>query len=551
MTETCKVSGRKFQITEKDLEFYKEMGVPTPQLCPEERQRLRLSFRNELNLYKRKCDLTGKDIISIYSPDKPYKVYDHNVWWSDQWDPLEYGRDFDFNRPFFEQFKELLDVVPRIGVLVLGDNENSDYTHDNYRLKNCYLVFDGEQGYDSLYGETFVITKSCVDFYQLTNCEFCYECVRCQDCHNVNFSSFCNNCSDSYFLQDCQGCRNCFGCCNLRQKEYHILNEPYSKEEYFEKIKTFEIGSHSALEKLKESSKEFFLKFPKKFVRGLMNENVIGDFLYNCKDCEECYDCSQLRDCKYCTDCQMAANDCHDIDIWGDGMQFCYNCEVTGAGAERIVASYYGALNASNVYHSYFCCNNVHNLLGCTGLTQKKYCILNKQYTKEEYKKLFQKIKKHMEKTGEWGEFFPAHLSSFAYNETVAQDFFPLKQEEAEKLGYKWKEKDPADYKKQSYATPDTINEVEDSIVDEILACSLCSRNYRITVPELKFYRRQSLPIPRNCFYCRHKARKSLKNPRQLFDRTCEKCQAPIRTTYQESQPEIVYCESCYLKEVR
>ena len=33
---------------------------------------------------------------------------------------------------------------------------------------------------------------------------------------------------------------------------------------------------------------------------------------------------------------------------------------------------------------------------GCVGFKHKQYCILNKQYTKEEYEKLVQKIIKQM-----------------------------------------------------------------------------------------------------------------------------------------------------------
>ena len=31
---------------------------------------------------------------------------------------------------------------------------------------------------------------------------------------------------------------------------------------------------------------------------------------------------------------------------------------------------------------------------------------------------------------GEWGEFFPSSLSPFGYNETVAQEYFPMTREE-------------------------------------------------------------------------------------------------------------------------
>lgn len=85
-------------------------------------------FRNERKLYKRTCDYSGKDIISIYSPDKPYKVYDQKIWRSDARDPMNYGMDFDFTKTFTENFGELMIQVPRISVLN-GYNENSEYTN--------------------------------------------------------------------------------------------------------------------------------------------------------------------------------------------------------------------------------------------------------------------------------------------------------------------------------------------------------------------------------------------------------------------------------------
>jgi hypothetical protein len=111
--KTCKVSGQPFPIYQSDLEFYdkisptfngKKFAIPTPTLCSEERERRRLARRNERKLYKTTSSLSGKSIISLYSPDKPYKVYSQDEWWSDKWDAMEYGRAFDDNQPFFEQF---------------------------------------------------------------------------------------------------------------------------------------------------------------------------------------------------------------------------------------------------------------------------------------------------------------------------------------------------------------------------------------------------------------------------------------------------------------
>ena len=125
MMKTCAVSGRKFEITEDDLRFYEKMDVPEPLLCPEERQRRRLAWRNERKLYYRNCDATGKKMLSIYPTETPCKrVFSPPAYWSDDWNALDYGRDFDFNRPFFEQFFELYYEVPQLGLL-LKEHENS------------------------------------------------------------------------------------------------------------------------------------------------------------------------------------------------------------------------------------------------------------------------------------------------------------------------------------------------------------------------------------------------------------------------------------------
>ena len=68
ITKTCTVSGQEFTITDKDQEFYEKMDVPLPTLCPDERRRRRLAIRNDLSLYNRKCDKTGKSIISVFAP---------------------------------------------------------------------------------------------------------------------------------------------------------------------------------------------------------------------------------------------------------------------------------------------------------------------------------------------------------------------------------------------------------------------------------------------------------------------------------------------------
>ena len=146
-TRACRACSTPFAITDRDMAFYEKVSptfngkkelISSPTLCPDCRQQRRLAFRNERKLYRRKCDVTGKEIISMYSPDKPYKVYDQKEWWGDRWDALKYGREFDFGRGFFEQLSDLIRAVPRM-TLVNVDNQNSPITNYTGNSKNIYL----------------------------------------------------------------------------------------------------------------------------------------------------------------------------------------------------------------------------------------------------------------------------------------------------------------------------------------------------------------------------------------------------------------------------
>jgi len=193
---------------------------------------------------------------------------------------------------------------------------------------------------------------------------------------------------------------------------------------------------------------------------------------------------------------------------------------------------------------------NCMNCFGCVGLKHKQYCILNVQYTEEGYEVLLPKIIEHMRSTGEWGEFFPITLSNFCYNESLAQDYFPIAEEEATCSAYLWLQPDTKEYQLSSWKIPDDISDVQDGIVGEALACESCKKNYKVIKQELSFYRKKGLPIPRECFECRYAMRRRAKNPRHLFSRPCSKCGQQLESTYAPDRAEMVYCEQCYLATV-
>ncbi|MBI2634192.1 hypothetical protein HYW82_00795 [Candidatus Peregrinibacteria bacterium] len=507
-------------------------------------------WRNERTLYRRKCDGTGKEIISVYSADKPFPVYENEYWYSDKWDALDHGRDFDFSRPFFEQFSELMNVVPQLARSAV-QNLNCDFTNQVGWCKNCYLIFEADFNENCYYSNNIYESRFTMDSLMVVNCELCHECVDCYDCYNLKFSQNCKNCSDSWFLKSCIGCHNCYGCINLRNKEYYFLNEKYSKDEYEKKIAALNLSTTEQLEKARLNFLEYCKKFPHKYMEGNQNEDCTGNYMSNNQRCYDCFDINNCQDCRYIFNSRYM-KDCCDVTVFGsrEGAELCYEVHETGAATRNIIGSDQIWSDCYDIFYSKLCLFNSHHLFGCAGLKKQSYCIFNKKYSPEKYEELKNKIVDHMKKTGEWGEFFPATICPYGYNETVANDWFPLTKKEAKDKGYKWKDADPREYKPQTYKIPVKIEEVSDAIVDEILACGECGKNYKVIMEELKLYRRHKLPIPQKCPDCRHKTRFNLRNKRNLCQRNCRKCNAEIITTFTPDRQEPVYCEKCYLQTV-
>lgn len=552
-----------FEITEDDLALLgklspeiggKTYSLPPPTLCFECRLRQKLCFHNEQHLYKRTCDFSGKSIISMYKPDAPVKVYDCDIWYSDAWDPLTYGKDIDFERPFFEQFHELLAAVPQLALSVVREyNVNSDYTNNNWKMKNCYLVSNAEECEGCSYGQLVEFSRDCMDVFAVQKCELCYECLNCIGSYNLRYCQFCNNCSDSWFLRDCTGCRHCFACANLHQKEYCIFNEQKTRTEYEAFLKNFASAKCSAVEDMHKRSMDFFLTKPVKATRGVQNIQVTGDIVSNSKNAHQCFDCKDLQDCRYMTNCQQGAKDSWGIHVWGAGMELCCEGCVVGKNVQRILFSYFVLEQCQSILYSLYCMRGSSDLFGCIGLRRKKYCILNKQYSQKEYEELSGRLIKHMQKTGEWGQYFPSAISPFGYNETDANLYLPLSKEDAVKKGFHWSDYEPiveADRTIPATKLPDDSSDIPDDVLNWAIVCETSGKPFKLTTQELRFYREHHLPIPRRHPEQRHHDRFAYKNPYRLWMRGCAKCRKEIQTSYAPQRPEKIYCEECYLQMV-
>lgn len=545
-TRTCTKCTGSFTVDDADLAFYKKRGVPPPTLCPHDRQRRRLTHRNLTNLYHRDCTLSKNKIISSYSPDSPCPVYDQEVWWSDQWDPLTYGRGFNFQKPFFEQFHELRLSVPRPNLLN-KNSQNSEYTHHSEGNKNVYMGFNVGFSEDCFYITNYCLNlKSCGDCYACDHLELCYECLDSKNCYNCSYTILSLQCSDSKFLFDCRNVQNSFLCWGLNNKQHHILNQPYSKENYELKMRELWDGSHQKREAALRTFLEIIkTKVTHRYAYILASENCTGDYIFNCKDVHDSYFALQSQDCRFGYDIGKM-KDCYDVYEPYQG-ELQYETHACNNGYDLIGCSM--CYHNNNLEYSELCYNSSF-LFGCIGLRHKQYCIFNKQYSKEEYFVLRDRIREHMKQNKEWGEFFPMEHSLFSYNESVAQEYFPKTKEEILQEGLSWKEDDRQNYKPATAIMPGNIRDVADTVSDETLQCGDCGRNYKILPQELAFYRSIQMPAPRLCFFCRRLKRASLRNPRQLWERRCTKCSIPVKSTFAPDRPETVYCEKCYLEAV-
>lgn len=580
--ENCKA---EFTLDTGDFAVFEKMNVPPPTWCPPCRFQRRLLFLNNRELYKRVCGLCGKSMVTMYAPESRAKVYCNHCWWSDRWDGAEYARDYDPSRPFLEQVRELYEATPQ---MALETNQptlvNSDYVNHSATAKNCYLIFGADECENVLYSELMLHNKDSMDSTMFSFSELCYGLVICGKCFRAFFSEDCESCHNIYFSKDCAGCSDCFGCVGLRNKRYHIWNQPYSKEAYQERLKEMKINSYRALAELKKKAQDFWLSHPRRFTHALRNANVTGEYVYESKNSKDIYDVAVgIEDSRYTQLLTMSGTkDACDYTLWGNGVQRVYEVMVAGEGVDNIKFSFQIWPNAHDIEYSTTVMSS-SNMFGCANIRNKQYCILNKEYTKADYEALRERIirdmneRPYMDRIGRrypYGEFFPPEFSLFGYNETYAADFFPLDRAAAEQKGFSWYEAKPSAHvpARKAADLPDTIAETDDAVLQELVGCADCGKAFRIISAELAFLRRFDLPAPRQCPNCRYKERWRRINMPGLHHRVCQckgagsengvyqntvshlhgvaPCAVEFQSAYAPNRPEIVYCEQCYNAEV-
>ncbi len=585
--QNCRI---QFVIEPDDFNFYEKIKVPPPTFCPECRLQRRMAFRNERTLYKRKCDLCGKDIMAMYPADAPFPIYCRDCWYGDGWDPMEWGQDYDFSKPFFVQLRELQIKVPRLH-LFQRNSPNSQFSNIIGESKNVYLGYSIVESEYVYYSKSVDRSAEVFDSLFSKNLKQCYENIYGDNNYNSHYLVHSRNCLDSRFLFDCVNCKHCVLSANLRNQEYVIRNKKYSKEEYQRELEQLNFGNAANVENLKKEFTELMRRSIHKYANILKSVSSTGNNILNAKNAQYCFDVYNVEDLRYCHRVIDLKNSM-DTNYTGLGSELIYEYNIGGKADYNVhfsVAALDGLRDSE--YTDY--CFSSSDLFGCIALRNKANCILNRQYPESEYNDLRDRILRQMDevpytdKAGRmyrYGEFFPIELSPHAYNETVAQEYWKLSKDEVLRNGYAWRDPETRSYQITMHPDnlPGHIKEVNDDILNLVVGCvhkgecnEQCTIAFKIIPDELQFYRKIGIPLPRFCPNCRHYARLREIEPMKLWHRACmcagktsdqqqayqyantaphfhgeNHCPNEFETSYAPERPEIIYCEPCYNAEV-
>ncbi|MFA6324674.1 MAG: hypothetical protein WCX46_00355 [Candidatus Paceibacterota bacterium] len=543
----CEHCKKDFSINQEELSLYKKVGIELPTICFFCRVKLHLSFWLFGKFRKCKSDLSGESLITVLPEKSRYPIYTLHEWHSDIWDANDYAQDYDPSSSFLEQLKELQEKVPRPHQNG-SKNTNCDWCDDVWNSKNCYLSRSMEVCEDLYYSYRNLWVKNSIDVTVCFNSERCFDSVNCHNSYKLFYSRNCKDCIDSYFLEDCRNCQSCFMCWNLRGKSYCIENKQYKREEYLEKIKLLKLDSYNNIQNFKRRLDEVSkVDTVHRENFNLKIFNSTGDNLTNTKDCHNCF---TINDSENSYSCIRGMKINSSIDTGG-----CWYSEMLGncSGCLNAYALKYCSWSSSRYSEYLDLCIECENCFGCVGLKKKKYCILNKQYSKEEYQEIREKIINDMKKEGEYGKFLPYSMSAGPFNFSTSFLYFPeTNKEEILKLGGYWE--DVNENLTEGIPTselPDSINNTPEDICSKALICPKTGWRFNIAENELNFYKQNNIPLPRYHFDVRIKENMKYTTVLRAYPYKCFYCKKDINAYYPpEWKYKKIACEECYKQNI-
>lgn len=557
---TCKWSGShphcedEFKITSEDISFLKMLRVPAPNFCPTCRRIRRLVHMSMMNLSKRPCEAPAhaEKMIAVFPEECPFPVYDYQYFIGDEFDPFSFGVTYDNNKSSMQTLFDLRKIFPMPSFLNRDPSSlNSEYSSGGRDNKNCYFTMGCYTVEDVWYSSLIHKSRMIMDSRGVKNSEFVYNGLFSDHIYKSSFVYFSANCTDSMFLFDCRNCVNCFGCANLRNAKYCVYNEQLSKEQYEAFIKSIHPMSHDALYEYKNKFWKLVKKLPMNGPHNVGSENVSGVNISRSKNLFDIVEADNSEHVRHAEGI-MSHKDSMDIMFSGGHSSNLYGTINIGSQSSnvRFSVSCKFCIDSEFIFNS----KNLSNCFMCFGLQNKSYCVLNTQYTSEEYFEIVDEIKSQMIQNGEYNDGLGLEFSAQAYNFSMAQIAYPLTNEEIEKLGgYVAKEQEINTHGLETLSKENllpTIEETTDDIIEKAIICEISKRPFRIVASELSFYRQMGLPLPTMHPILRIEEQYRIAPNGKKYKAICQKCNKDIESIFNPDRDFVLYCEKCYQSEV-
>lgn len=549
MTKTCSKTGQAFEVNPLEKELRQKMKIEgEPEFQPAYRLMELSAFWPHWHLYKRTCDNTGQNIVTAYGQDCPHPVWHKDIWLKEANPP---GADFNPSVSLFEQMWSFFKQAAIPHTIGTG-NINCEYADDWWYSKNCFLCHSGVDDEDCRYCYRIVRCKDLHRSVFSFESERCFDLIYSHRCFQTVFAFNCWNCSDCHFLYDCRNCRHCFMCCNLRNKEFCFLNEQLSESEYKNKLRQIDFASRKAYLQFKG---QFDLMLRQKaWHRALFNdrcENVAGNYLDECKNCQHCFFVTnKAEDCYNVFRGGMNSKDCLDTVSPVFNTELCYCSSIPQDQCYDIKYCF----DVIQCRFMEYCghCFQCRHCFGCCGLVGKNYYIFNKPYSESEYQNFKNKIIEVMKKQGEYGYFFPGYFAATPYAETLAGFYWPLADNLLDQFGFR---KQYLAGRSQEFVDAENVPDKYDQIKGDITGLkfwdNLSNRPFQIYQPDIDAAKSLGVPLPHTCY-----AGKMQENFRYitfngvLRNTRCGLCKQGTATSWPPEYDGRVLCEECYLKEV-
>ncbi len=409
---------------------------------------------------------------------------------------------------FFENFWELMKKSTVAGTKVIGKNENSDYNDIILWAKNAYLNFVVLESDEAAYS------------YGVNQCEQVYNSTQVLESQQI-FSSravtkssrvfYSSNIQDSFsiwFWVNLTGCSECIWCSNLNNQSYCIQNKQYSKEEYLNR---------------KEQLLSQKDKFPSLHGRILSQPwsnywtGITGQFNRLCQDVDSAFFNFQVHTWRNIMFGAWTGVSENIFDVFSFGWTVAdhnYWCMWVWREATHVYCCVEASPRVSHCFYSYLI-DNCSFCLWCVGISNKSYCIFNKQYSKEDWYNAVDKIFWAMDKAWTLGTFFPWWLNPFYFNDTAAHLIDgTFDKEELQSLWYLRREESIivdipdnveiisvdqlGDYeeRKKNEKTGGKKRHIDPSILTKVIKDKEWNV-YRIIKMEYDFLMQHELPLPR------------------------------------------------------